>query len=483
MKLEMPEVDAKLIAKRLEIARDLTAIAGKDSVIVDEEGRKLFECDGLTMYKADPLVVVLPKNRQEVIEVMCYAKDKSIPVVTRGAGTGLTGGALPLEDGIMLGLSRMDNILEIDEENMCARVEPGVTNIMISAAVSDLGLFYAPDPSSQIACTIGGNVAENSGGAHCLKYGLTSNNLLGLQVVLEDGSVLEFGGKGIGMDDKDWMGVLTGSEGMLAVVTEITVRLRPLPEVAQAVLVGFDRIEDAAHCIEEVMARGITPACMEFMDKLSIESCEAFSGAGYPLDVDALMIVEFDGSPEEVEEDIERLRNIGKEFGFKHFKVSETEEEREKIWLGRKGAFSALGRLKPDYLTMDGTIARKNLAESLLKIYEKSQEYGLLVGNVFHAGDGNMHPLILFDREIAGQEEKAVAFAMDTLKISLDAGGVISGEHGIGVEKRSMMAEMFSSQDMIGQLAYKYAFDPDWRMNPGKVFPLDEVQQFREGRA
>lgn len=480
MSLEMPLVRSEILERESEIVSDLESILVEGVVISETSEKCMFDTDGLTMYRELPLVVVLPSNREEVIEVLRYCSLKDLNLVTRGAGTGLTGGALPLRDGVLLVLTKLDSILEIDSENLQARVEAGVTNLSISEAVKGEGLFYAPDPSSQISCSIGGNVAENSGGAHCLKYGVTTNNVLGMEVVLFGGEVLKLGGKGMSLDDWDLMGVITGSEGSLGVVTEVTVRLLPVPEYARAILIGFDNVRESAECIERVMSCGLTPACMEFMDKMTIEACESFSEAGYPLDVEALMIIEFDGTEAEVNADIERMKELSSDFNFKHFKVSSSEAEREKIWRGRKGAFSAIGRIKPNYLTMDGTISRGKLAESLEKIGKLSEEYDLEVANVFHAGDGNMHPLILFDSNKSGDREKAVELAMETLKISVEAGGVISGEHGIGIEKRDSMGLMFSQEDLDHQLAYKRAFDQNWRMNPGKVFPLSSVDRFRE---
>jgi glycolate oxidase len=392
-------------------------------------------------------------------------------VVPRGAGTSLSGGALPLVDGVLLGMAKFNRILEIDYDNRVAVVQPGVTNLAVSQAVEQAGFYYAPDPSSQIACTIGGNVAENSGGVHCLKYGMTTNNVLGCELVLMSGEVVRIGGKHLDAGGYDLMGVITGSEGLLGVVTEVTVRILRKPESARAVLVGFASLEDAGECVARIIGGGIIPGGMEMMDKPAIAAAEAFVHAGYPLDVEALLIVELDGPRPEVDHLIDQVSAIAKGCGATTFQCSESEQERLLFWAGRKAAFPAVGRLSPDYYCMDGTIPRGRLPQVLARITELSRTFGLRVANVFHAGDGNLHPLILYDANVPGELERCEAFGAEILKLCVEVGGVLTGEHGVGVEKRDLMPVMFSEIDLKQQQRLKCAFDEKGLLNPGKVFP------------
>jgi len=469
--LKMPKPDETIMARRAEIASDLRRIVPGEGVIADERELKPYETDGLTAYRQLPLIVVLPETVEQVSQVLRYCHDHGIRVVPRGAGTSLSGGALPLADGIILGLGKFNQILKVDYENRCAIVQPGVTNLAITQAVEHRGFYYAPDPSSQIACTIGGNIAENSGGVHCLKYGLTTNNVLGLQVVLMDGEVVRLGGRHLDAEGYDLMGLMTGSEGLLGVVTEVTVRILRKPEVARALLIGFPGSEAAGDCVAAVIAAGIIPGGMEMMDKPAIEAAEAFVQAGYPLYVEALLIVELDGPEDEVAHLVDAVEAIARDKGAQYVRVSQSEEERQRFWAGRKAAFPAVGRISPDYYCMDGTIPRNKLPLVLQRMRDMSTEYGLDVANVFHAGDGNLHPLILYDANNPGELEKAEAFGSDILRLCVEVGGVLTGEHGVGVEKRDLMGSMFTEADLKQQQRVKCAFDPDSLLNPGKVFP------------
>ena len=469
--MKMPEPDASIIARKDEIAAALRAIVPGEGVIVDETELRPYESDGLTAYRQVPLIVVLPETTAQVSRVLRYCHDNGVKVVPRGAGTSLSGGALPLQDGIILGLGKFNRILDIDFDNRCAVVQPGVTNLAISTAVNDDGFYYAPDPSSQIACTIGGNIAENSGGVHCLKYGLTTNNVLGLELVLIDGEVIRIGGAHMDAEGYDLLGLLTGSEGLLGVVTEVTVRILPKPETARALLVGFPTSEDAGACVAGVIGAGIIPGGMEMMDRPAIHAAEDFVHAGYPLDVEALLIVELDGPATEVDYLIGRVEEIARANNAAGLRVSQNEEERIRFWAGRKAAFPAVGRISPDYYCMDGTIPRGRLPEVLSRMNALSKQYGLRVANVFHAGDGKLHPLILYDANEPGEMEKAEEFGSDILRLCVEVGGVLTGEHGVGVEKRDLMPAMFSEDDLNQQQRVKCAFDPDNLLNPGKVFP------------
>jgi glycolate oxidase len=469
--MRMPAPDQQVIARRREIAERLSEIVPGEGVIADPDELRPYETDGLTAYRQPPLVVVLPETTEQVSRILRYCQADGLKVVPRGAGTSLSGGALPLADGILLGLARFNRILEVDLDDRCVVVQPGVTNLAITDAVADAGFYYAPDPSSQIACTIGGNVAENSGGVHCLKYGLTTNNVLGLEMVLMDGTVVRLGGKHLDAEGYDLVGVMTGSEGLLGVVTEVTVRILQKPETARALLIGFPSSEDAGDCVSRVIAAGIIPGGMEMMDGDAIRAAEAFVEAGYPLDAEALLIVELDGPQAEVDHLIGRVEEIAKACKASSIRASHNEEERLRFWAGRKAAFPAVGRISPDYYCMDGTIPRHQLPYVLKRTAEMSKHYGLRVANVFHAGDGNLHPLILYDANNPGELEKAEAFGADILRLCVEVGGVLTGEHGVGVEKRDLMGEMFTEVDLDHQQRLKCAFDPEGLLNPGKMFP------------
>jgi glycolate oxidase len=470
--MQMPEPDRSVQDRAPEILRGLREILAGEAVIAGETELRAYECDGLTAYKALPMAVVLPSTTAEVAAVLGFCRSQGVKVVPRGAGTSLSGGTLPLVDGIILGLGKFKEILDVDFENRCAVVQPGVTNLAISQAVEHEGFYYAPDPSSQIACSIGGNVAENAGGVHCLKYGVTTNNLLGVEFVTMEGEVLRIGGKALDAEGYDLLGIVTGSEGLLGVITEVTVRLLRKPETARAVLIGFPSNEQAGDCVAKVIGAGIIPGGMEMMDKLAIRATEDFVHAGYPLDVEALLIVELDGPKAEVDYLIEKVTDIASACGAVYSRTSETEAERLTFWAGRKAAFPAIGRISPDYLCMDGTIPRHRLPEVLTRMAELSEKHGLRVANVFHAGDGNLHPLILYDANAPEELEKAEDFGADILRLCVEVGGVLTGEHGVGVEKRDLMPAMFSEEDLKQQQRVKCAFDPDGLLNPGKVFPL-----------
>ena len=469
--LTMPVPDQEVIDRRSRIAAALRAIVPGEGVIEAPVEMRAFETDGLTAYRQMPLVVVLPETTAQVSAVLKYAHDNGIKVVPRGAGTSLSGGALPLADGILLGMAKFNRVLGIDYANRCAVVQPGVTNLAITRAVEHRGFYYAPDPSSQIACTIGGNVAENSGGVHCLKYGLTANNVLGIEMVLVTGEVIRLGGKHLDSEGYDLLGVMTGSEGLLGVVTEVTVRILQKPEMARAVLVGFPSSEDAGQCVADVISAGIIPGGMEMMDRPAIHAAEAFVHADYPLDVEALLIVELDGPQVEVDHLIERVSEIARANNSSTLRISTSEDERLLFWAGRKAAFPAVGRLSPDYLCMDGTIPRKRLPDVLQGMAELSRRHRLRVANVFHAGDGNLHPLILYDANDPDELDRAEKFGADILRLCVKVGGVLTGEHGVGIEKRDLMPEMFSEADLAQQMRVKCAFDDKGLLNPGKVFP------------
>ena len=471
MSLVMPEPDGATLKRRGAIVAAMRAIVSGESVIDDAASLKPYELDGLTAYRQVPLVVVLPETVEQVRDVLAWCHAHNVKVVPRGAGTSLSGGALPLEDGVLLGMARFNRILDVNLEERTAVVQPGVTNLAITKAVEASGFYYAPDPSSQIACTIGGNVAENSGGVHCLKYGLTTNNVLGVELVTMEGEIIRLGGRAIEPAGLDLLGLVVGSEGLLGVVTEITVRLLPKPEAAKALLIGFPSVESAGQCVADVIGAGIIPAGMEMMDRPAVRAAEEFVNAGYPLDVEALLIVELDGPAAECEETRRAVEAIAGECGAVSVRASQNEEERQSFWAGRKAAFPAAGRISPDYYCMDGTIPRRRLPEVLARMKQLSELYGLGVINVFHAGDGNLHPLILYDANLPGQLERAEEFGADILKLCVEVGGVLTGEHGVGVEKRDLMPTMFSPADLEQQQRIKCAFDPLMLLNPGKVFP------------
>jgi glycolate oxidase len=469
--MKMPAPDPNTLNRRREIARAMAAIVGAESVITDAESLRAYESDGLTAYRQTPLMVVLPRTTAEVARILRWCGDNLVRIVPRGAGTSLSGGALPLEDGILLGMARLNRVLEIDYDNRCCVVQAGVTNLAITRAVEEAGFYYAPDPSSQIACSIGGNVAENSGGVHCLKYGLTTNNVLGVELVLMNGEVVRLGGKHLDAAGYDLLGIITGSEGMLGVVTEVTVRILPAPAAARALLLGFATIEAAGQCVADIIGAGIIPAGMEMMDRPAIHAAEAFVKVGYPLDVEALLIIELDGPRAECAYLEDQVMAIAQLCGAATARASRSEQERLAFWVGRKAAFAAVGRISPDYYCMDGTIPRGRLPEVLSRIRALSERHGLGVANVFHAGDGNLHPLILYDANRPGDLERAEAFGADILRLCVEVGGVLTGEHGVGVEKRDLMPEMFTAVDLDQQQRLKCAFDPDLLLNPGKVFP------------
>ncbi len=471
MPLQMPLPDQRILARRDEIIAALRRIVPGEGVIDRPAELRPYETDGLTAYRQPPMLVVLPETVEQVAAVLSYCHAQKIKVVPRGSGTSLSGGALPLADAVLLGMGKFKQVLEIDYEDRLAVVQPGVTNLAITKAVEGEGFYFAPDPSSQIACSIGGNVAENSGGVHCLKYGLTTNNVLGVQFVTMEGEILRFGGKALDAPGLDMLGITVGSEGLLGVVTEVTVRILPKPETARALLIGFASVEEAGQCVAEIIANGIIPAGMEMMDKPAIHAAEAFVQVGYPLDVEALLIVELDGPAAECEHLLREVEAIARKNGAVTLSVSRDEAERLAFWAGRKAAFPAVGRISPDYLCMDGTIPRGKLPFVLRRMNELSVQYGLGVANMFHAGDGNLHPLILYDASQAGELERAEEFGADILRLCVEVGGVLTGEHGVGVEKRDLMPVMFSEVDLRQQQRLKCAFDPELLLNPGKVFP------------
>jgi glycolate oxidase len=452
---------------------DLRSALPDNALIIEAEALRPYECDGLSAYRQMPLAVCLPETLAQAQSVLRACLKHHVPVVARGAGTGLSGGALPLADGVVLSLARFNRILEIDSDNRLARVQPGVRNLAISEAAATYGLYYAPDPSSQIACSIGGNVAENSGGVHCLKYGLTVHNLLGLKVLTLSGELLEIGNRGGALDSPgyDLLALMTGSEGLLGIVVEVTVKLLVKPERAQVVLAAFDSVETAGAAVAAIIGAGILPAGLEMMDNLSIRAAEDFVHAGYPVEAAAILLCELDGANAEVSEQIMAVREVLFGAGATEVRTAEDEAQRMKFWAGRKGAFPAVGRISPDYYCMDGTIPRQHLAQVLRRIGELSQHYGLRVANVFHAGDGNLHPLILFDANQPGELHKAEEFGTDILKLCVEVGGTVTGEHGVGVEKLDASCSQFTAAELSQFHAIKAAFDPDGLLNPGKAVP------------
>ena len=469
--LELPAVDRSALERRDSILAGLAQIVGPRWVISAEDELRAYETDALTAYRRLPLAVVLPGTTEEVSAVLAYLNGEGIRVVARGAGTSLAGGALPQEDAVVVGVSRMSAVLEADFHNRAIRVQSGITNLAVSGAVDHAGFFYAPDPSSQLACTVAGNVAMNSGGAHCLKYGVTSNNLLGVTMVLMDGTVVELGGTHLDSPGYDLLGLITGSEGQLGIVTEATLRILPKAEGARPVLFGFDSSADAGKCVADIIGRGIVPVAIEFMDRPAIRICEDFARAGYPRDVEAMLIVEVEGSQEEIDEQIARIVEIAQGAGVTHVREARSSVEAAAIWKGRKSAFGAMGRIS-DYMCMDGTIPTGRLPEVLTRISEICQGHGLGVANIFHAGDGNLHPLVLYDMNDPDQLEKAEAAGADILRLCVEVGGCLTGEHGVGIEKRDLMLTQFNETDLAQQMAIKSIFDPHWLLNPAKVFPL-----------
>ncbi len=478
--MEMPRPNFDLLAKRAEIAARLRAVLPKDSVIDDPAQTRVYECDGLSAYRCAPLAVVLPRSTQEVCDTLRICHEMGVPVVPRGAGTSLSGGAMPSADSVVLGVARMTEVLHCDFENRYIHVQAGRTNLAVTGAVEDRGFFYAPDPSSQLACAIGGNIAMNSGGAHCLKYGVTTNNLLGVTLVQMDGTILTLGGPfgdGFGLD---LLGVVCGSEGQLGVVTEAWLRILPKPEGARPVLVAFDSSEVAGACVADIIRAGILPVAIEFMDRLCIRACEDFAHAGYP-DCEALLIIEVEGAPAEIDEQLARIRAIAARHSPLAFTQARDDAQAKRIWLGRKSAFGAMGQLG-DYMCLDGTIPVSSLSYVLGQIAALSTAYGLPVGNVFHAGDGNMHPLILYDANKDGDLAKVESLGADILRLCVQVGGCLSGEHGVGIEKRDLMPVQFTAADLEAQMRIKDVFDPKWLLNPAKVFPL-RASAARRGEA
>ena len=458
-------------AVRRRFAARLRAFLPRDAVLTDAEDMHPYECDGLSAYRKLPWIVALPETVEQVGRILKLCSEEKISVVARGAGTGLSGGALPLEDGVLLSLSKFNRILEIDTANRTATVEPGVRNLAITDAAAPYGLYYAPDPSSQLACSIGGNVAENAGGVHCLKYGLTVHNVLGLKFMTMDGELITLGGKALDIPGYDLLALMTGSEGMLGVIVEITVKLLPKPERAQVVLAVFDEIEKAGDAVAAIIAGGFVPAGLEMMDNLAIRATEEYVKAGYPIGAVAILLCELDGTNEEVSEGIAQIRTLLLKQGAAEVRTAKDEAERLRMWAGRKAAFPAIGRLSPDYYCMDGTIPRKHLAKVLARIGELSKEYGLGVANVFHAGDGNLHPLILYDASKPGELEKTEDLGGKILEFCVAVGGTITGEHGVGVEKINQMCIQFTREELAQFHALKAAFDPKGLLNPGKAVP------------
>lgn len=474
--IEFLKPNANITARRSAIIEGLFNLLPADCVISDERELVPFETDAFTAYRRLPLAVVLPYTTEQVADVLKYCSTNKIPVVPRGAGTSLAGGAIPQEDAVVIGVSRMTRMLDVDYDNRTATVEAGVTNLSISDAVSEDGFFYAPDPSSQLACTIGGNIGMNSGGAHCLKYGVTTNNLLGVKLVMFDGTIVDIGGKALDAPGYDLLGLLCGSEGQLGIVTEATVRLIAKPEGARPVLFGFDDAEIAGACVTDIIGSGIIPVAIEFMDKPAIDICESFAGAGYPMDVEALLIIEVEGSDEEMDAMLKKIIRIAQKHNVKNIKESQSASEAAQIWKGRKSAFGATGRIA-DYICMDGTVPLGKLSYVLRETYKIIERYGLRVANVFHAGDGNMHPLILHNANDPKEAQAAEDAGMDILRLCVDAGGCLTGEHGVGIEKRDLMLHQFDEVDLNQQMRVRAAFDPDWILNPSKVFPLDIEQR------
>ena len=468
--MQMPVPDATVLARKALIVERLLAILPSDAVVHDVAETRAYECDALTAYRCPPLAAVLPRSTAEVSAVLKLCHAMGVPVVPRGSGTSLAGGALPTADCVILGVARMNGVIETDYENRFIRVQSGRTNLSVTGAVEADGFFYAPDPSSQLACAIAGNIAMNSGGAHCLKYGVTTNNLLGVTLVLMDGTIVEVGGAYMDAGGLDLLGVICGSEGQLGVVTEATLRILPKPEGARPVLIGFDSNEVAGTCVADIIRAGILPVAIEFMDRPCIRATENFAHAGYP-DCEALLIVEVEGSPAEIDQQLALIKAIATRHNPVELRESKSEEESRKIWLGRKSAFGAMGNIN-DYMCLDGTIPITALPFVLRRIGEMSKQFGLDVGNVFHAGDGNMHPLILFDANKPGDLELCEAFGAEILKLCVEVGGCLTGEHGVGIEKRDLMSVQFTDADMEAQLRIKDVFDPAWLLNAAKVFPL-----------
>jgi glycolate oxidase len=476
--MDMPLPNADVLSKKDKIVARLKQALPKAAVIYDVAETRAYECDALTAYKCPPLAVVLPSTTQETAIALKICHEENVPVVPRGAGTSLAGGALPTADSVVLGVARMNAVLETDYDNRFIRVQTGRTNLSVTGAVEQDGFFYAPDPSSQLACAIAGNIAMNSGGAHCLKYGVTTNNLLGVKLVTMAGDILDIGGAHLDAGRYDLLGLICGSEGQLGIVTEATLRILPKPEGARPVLMGFDANEVAGECVSDIIKAGVLPVAIEFMDRPCIEATEAFAKAGYPM-CEALLIVEVEGSDAEIEDQLAKILDIAKRHNPVELREAQDEDQARRIWLGRKSAFGAMGQIN-DYMCLDGTIPVSALPMVLRRIGEMSKQYGLNVANVFHAGDGNMHPLILFDANKPGDLELCEAFGADILKLCVEVGGCLTGEHGVGIEKRDLMATQFAPNDLEAQMRIKDVFDAKWLLNPAKVFPLAASQARRE---
>ena len=478
--MQMPQPSADILARKPQIVAALRAVLPPDAVIDDPRETKAYECDALAAYRCMPLAVVLPRTTAEVAAALKTCAALGVPVVPRGAGTSLAGGSMPSEDAVVLGLARMNAVLEVDYTDRVIKVEAGRTNLSVTGAIEGDGWFYAPDPSSQLACAISGNIAMNSGGAHCLKYGVTTNNLLGVTMVTMAGEVVEIGGPYLDSGGLDLLGVICGSEGQLGVVTEAWLKILPKPEGARPVLVAFGANEVAGACVADIIRAGVLPVAIEFMDRPCIEATEAFCHAGYP-DCESLLIIEVEGSPDEIAEQLRLIREIAARHDPIEFREAQTEDEAKRIWLGRKSAFGAMGQ-RGDYMCLDGTIPVSELPRVLSRIAELSEVYGLKVGNVFHAGDGNMHPLIIYNANKPGDQELCEEFGAEILKLCVEVGGCLTGEHGVGIEKRDLMEVQFAAPDLEAQMRIKDVFDPKWLLNAAKVFPLHVSAARREAQ-
>ncbi len=475
--MEMPAPNQNVLKQKPELVKRLLSVLPRDAVIDHEAETKAYECDALSAYRCPPIAAVLPRTTEEIAAILKICNEMQVPVVPRGSGTSLSGGALPTADSVILGVARMNAVLETNYPDRYIKVQSGRTNLSITGAVEADGFFYAPDPSSQLACAIAGNIAMNSGGAHCLKYGVTSNNLLGVKFVTMQGDIIEIGGPHLDAEGLDLLGLICGSEGQLGIVTEATLRILPKPEGARPVLIGFDNNETAGACVADIVKAGILPVAIEFMDSPCIKATEAFAGAGYPL-CEALLIVEVEGSQAEIDEQLEKITAIARKHDPVELREAKDEDQATRIWLGRKSAFGAMGQLN-DYMCLDGTIPVTQLPYVLRRMNELSEEFGLKVGNVFHAGDGNLHPLILYDANKPGDLETCEAFGAEILKLCVEVGGCLTGEHGVGIEKRDLMPVQFQPEDLEAQMQIKDVFDPQWLLNPAKVFPLDSSAERR----
>lgn len=470
--IQMPEPNSLLLSKRQEIIDALIEAIGKEGVIYEPAETLAYECDAFTAYRCPPLAVALPSSTEEVSAVMKVCSKLGVPVIPRGSGTSLAGGALPTADSVVLGIAKLNKVFETDYDNRIIHLQAGMTNLSVSGEVAPGNFFYAPDPSSQLACAIAGNIAMNSGGAHCLKYGVTTNNLQGVTIVMADGEIVEVGGGYLDAGGLDLLGVICGSEGQLGIVTEAYLKILPKPENAKPILLGFDENEVAGACVADIIKAGVLPVAMEYMDKLAIVACENFAKAGYPMDVEALLIIEVEGSQEEINEQLAKIKAIAQKHDPKVMRESKSAVQSDAIWKGRKAAFGAMGQIN-DYLCMDGTIPTSQLPFVLKRMQEMSKEYGLDVANVFHAGDGNLHPLILFNANKPGDLEKCEDFGADILRLCVEVGGCLTGEHGVGIEKRDLMTAQFNEDDLELQMRVKDVFDPYWILNPAKVFPME----------